>query len=289
MSTSTYTHTDSLTDHLREAIGTHLARCDGDDISADDAKGLLLLALGDEADADADDWSAEYTDDAWRLVEPGWHADNGNADLHYDTAESGDEAASDYVSEGDWGDSDRTSWVHVTTWRRSVTIDSDGDVDEVKIDQDTHTVEIEPTEPDCADGHEHEWTNPHDVVGGVEGNPGCWGNGGGGIILHEVCPHCGWTRITDTWAQDPVTGEQGLTSVEYQDDPDNRQTLERLTVEEARRCGEGWGLQGKLATETLTLTAADWNAIREAGHGGILDEELCETEAQDAYDEALGR
>ena len=285
------TEITSITYHLREAIGTYLAGCDEDDVDADDAKSLLLLALDADAPAGADGWSAEYTDDAWHLVEPGWHADDGVADLHCGTAQSAAAAAAEYVSGGyEDDDSHRTSWVHISTWRRSVTIDRAGDVDEAKLGVVYHTVEIGPTEPDCAGGHEHEWTSPFEVVGGIRENPGCWGYGGG-VIQHEVCPHCGLTRITDTWAQDPSTGEQGLTSVEYVDDPDHRSALERLTVKEARRRGEEWARQfgPERAPETLTLGATDWNAIREAGHGGILNEELCGIAAQSAYDEALGR
>ena len=40
---------------------------------------------------------------------------------------------------------------------------------------------------------------------------------GGGVIITEVCRHCGRYQITDTWAQNPENGEQGLTSTEYRD------------------------------------------------------------------------
>lgn len=38
---------------------------------------------------------------------------------------------------------------------------------------------------------------------------------GGGVVSTEVCGACGCERLTDTWAQDPMTGEQGLTSVAF--------------------------------------------------------------------------
>lgn len=41
---------------------------------------------------------------------------------------------------------------------------------------------------------------PHEVVGGLKENPGVRGNGGG-IIMTEVCQHCGLYRVTDTWDQ----------------------------------------------------------------------------------------
>ena len=56
--------------------------------------------------------------------------------------------------------------------------------------------------------------SPHEVVGGLEENPGVWGNGGG-VIIHEVCQTCGVHRHTNTWAQNPVNGKQGLESVSY--------------------------------------------------------------------------
>lgn len=76
------------------------------------------------------------------------------------------------------------------------------------------TITIDPPEPDCARGHAHDWQTPHSIVGGMEENPGVWGNGGG-IIMNFVCRHCGARKTIDTWAQDPTTGEQGLTSVSY--------------------------------------------------------------------------
>jgi hypothetical protein len=75
------------------------------------------------------------------------------------------------------------------------------------------TVALDPDEPECSGG-EHDWQSPHHILGGLEENPGVFGHGGG-VIIEEVCMHCGCARITDTWAQNPDTGEQGLRSVEY--------------------------------------------------------------------------
>lgn len=80
--------------------------------------------------------------------------------------------------------------------------------------EETITVTIDPEEPECAGGHEHEWQSPIGIVGGIAENPGVWGHAGG-VTIHEVCPHCGAHRHTDTWAQRPDTGEQGLTSISY--------------------------------------------------------------------------
>ncbi|NJO18565.1 MAG: hypothetical protein HC877_23410, partial [Thioploca sp.] len=75
------------------------------------------------------------------------------------------------------------------------------------------TVTLHPEEPECPKG-EHEWESPFRIVGGIKENPGIWGNGGG-IIIDQVCIHCYAGRTKNTWAQDPQTGVQGLTSVTY--------------------------------------------------------------------------
>lgn len=87
-------------------------------------------------------------------------------------------------------------------------------------EEESGTVECEPDEPECEPGHSHEWKSPHSVLGGLKENPGVWGKGGG-VICKEVCCHCGKYRVTDTWAQRPDTGEQGLTSVRYEDADDS--------------------------------------------------------------------
>src|SRR5690606_1602198 len=69
-------------------------------------------------------------------------------------------------------------------------------------------------EPECADDQDHDWQSPHEVLGGLEENPGVQGHGGG-VIIREVCAHCGKYKITDTWANHG--GQQGFTSVKYED------------------------------------------------------------------------
>ena len=90
--------------------------------------------------------------------------------------------------------------------------------DEIEIQiiptEETITISIEPDEPDCVDGEIHDWQTPIEIVGGIESNPGVQGHGGG-VVCHECCMRCGCARITDSWAQRPDTGEQGLESVEY--------------------------------------------------------------------------
>lgn len=120
--------------------------------------------------------------------------------------------ARDWVAEGEWGQHDEdasTTWVRV-----HITEGEDSEQDD---DVETLTVAVDPDEPDCSDASsdgEHRWTSPIEIVGGCEESPGVQCHGGG-VIIHEVCAHCGLHRHTDTWAQDRQTGEQGLESVRY--------------------------------------------------------------------------
>jgi hypothetical protein len=139
-----------------------------------------------------------------------WLADDGNARIEFLDCDSAEEAADEYVSGGDWGDRSETSWVSVMVWREGV--NADGEI--VEVDEERITATLEAIEPPCIDGNSHDWQSPHEIVGGLHDNPGVNGHGGG-IIYTEVCMRCGCARITDTWAQNPADGEQGLTSVAY--------------------------------------------------------------------------
>jgi len=117
------------------------------------------------------------------------------------TPEKLDEAVADDVRSGNYP-TDVTQYVDVEVTKEG---DTEGD---------RRTIVIEIPEPECADGHEHDWQSPIKLVGGIPENPGVWGNGGG-VKIHEVCCHCGAHRHTDTWATRMDTGEQGLTEVSY--------------------------------------------------------------------------
>ena len=131
---------------------------------------------------------------------------DGNADLAID-AESPQDAAQQYVDGGDWGAETRTTWItcYVTPL----------DADDEPLEREQITITVDPPAPRCT-AEAHDWQSPHAVVGGLVENPGVHGHGGG-VIIHEVCGHCGTHRRTDTWAQNPATGEQGLESVAYTD------------------------------------------------------------------------
>lgn len=123
------------------------------------------------------------------------------------SAVSPEAAAQAYINSGDWCPVENNDGVIRSTWIR-VYVQWDDDTTSI-----LHT--IDPAEPTCARGHEeHDWCSPHKLLGGLTDNPGVQGHGGG-VICRQVCRHCGRYRVTDTWAQDPSTGEQGLESVEY--------------------------------------------------------------------------
>lgn len=154
----------------------------------------------------------ELTDEGVLVLEDcPMYANDGYAEIEYDSDTTAEAAAEDYVSSGSWGDIEETSWVNVHTYRKGV--NDHGEV--VQVDRDSHKIELSPPEPDCIDGEEHNWKSPFSILGGLRENPGVWGNGGG-VIIKECCMTCGCERTTNTWAQDMSDGQQGLTSVSYE-------------------------------------------------------------------------
>ena len=177
----------------------------------------------------------DVDDNAVVVIAPGWSADDGNAKMEYPGAESGDEAAQNYVDEGGWNDVDKTIWINVRTWRTGYVLDSNGDLVEIEIESVAHKVELDPDEPACEGDSDHDWRSPHEVVGGIQENPGVWGNAGG-VIMTTVCRNCGAYMVTDTWAQDPQDGTQGLTSIKYNEaDDDSLRWVEQKDSEERER------------------------------------------------------
>jgi hypothetical protein len=116
-------------------------------------------------------------------------------------AESAEDAAAEYVEPYDPGET--TYWVDVRVSR-----------DPSLEDEARHKIAVDPPAPACAEGHEHDWRAPFEVVGGIRENPGVWGHAGG-VRITEVCYHCGAYRDTDTWATDPSDGTQGHASTRY--------------------------------------------------------------------------
>lgn len=135
-------------------------------------------------------------------------------------ADSMEEAAQEYVDGGYWGEHDKTTWVKVyvdKVWTEDMGEDA-------MTESDSFTIAIDPEEPECFED-EHVWCSPYSVLGGLKENPGVWGHGGG-VIIKEVCANCGMYKITDTWAQNPENGEQGLESVQYK--KANEDSLDRI-------------------------------------------------------------
>lgn len=135
-----------------------------------------------------------------------WDESGTQVDIEADNAK---EACREYVDGGSWDADDKTTWVSVQAERLDEEGEETGDVE-------SHDIEIEPTEPWCVDRDtDHDWRRPIGLVGGIAENPGCQGHGGG-VVITEVCVCCGCKKTTDSWAQNPSNGRQGLTSVEYE-------------------------------------------------------------------------
>ena len=135
----------------------------------------------------------------WSLYEEG----QGYGEFVGTKAEAKREAR-DNCDAGNYGSPEKTVWID---WEIRC---------ELTGEDEAGTVECDPDEPACAEGHEHAWETPYSVLGGLKENPGVWGHGGG-VIMKFVCRHCGKYRVVDTWAQRMDTGEQGLNSIRYED------------------------------------------------------------------------
>lgn len=145
----------------------------------------------------------------WRIAD-----DSGNSEEIRLAAEAQPRIyLEEWLQDGGWDTSQGTIWVS----GRITPLDDEGEL----LDAETLyvTVTIEQAEPDCADGTlEHSWLSGDDLweaAGGLRENPGVGGHGGG-VIITDVCGSCGVRRTTDTWAQNPATGEQGLRSVRWE-------------------------------------------------------------------------
>lgn len=135
----------------------------------------------------------------------------------------------DWMADGDWGDRTKTSWVH-------------GHATDEFEERTRYIYAIEPDEPDCIEGEDHDWHAPYSVLGGLRENPGVWGHGGG-VRATEVCAHCGTYQTTDSWAQDPETGEQGSRSTEYRDaDEESMRWVRRRLAQQLPATPDGYAL-----------------------------------------------
>lgn len=184
------------------------------DANPSDEEYDALEAAADRAKADFLASGEDHLYEAW---------DDGGATLEISASsmEEAVEEAESWCRGGDWLEGGDDDTYYITVRVRDLATD----------DEDEVTVTIEPEEPECEDGEDHDWQSPIELVGGVKENPGVWGHGGG-VRIYEVCMRCGCGRLTDTWAQNPSNGEQGLTSVKYTPGQYSDE-LERLANEEA--------------------------------------------------------
>lgn len=117
---------------------------------------------------------------------------------HLSSADEADalEDAEEWLRDGGWDTSNGTVFV---TARVDVAAPGEesgwNEIREIEL-------ALNPAEPKCAPGREHEW-DERSVVGH-----------GGGVIIEDACTACGAVRTTDTWAQGP-NGKQGYRSVSY--------------------------------------------------------------------------
>lgn len=185
----------------REAADILQALRDDPSIDADDPRYLAAIEADTAAtlarDAALDGYRDSDEPREWELIEAGQAYDR-----IIGTREDAIELAREAGETGDYGDRTETRWTDIT-----IRCESTGQ-------RETITVTIDPEEPACVEGEEHDWQSPIDLVGGLKENPGVWGSGGG-VVINEACVRCGCRRRTDTWAHRSDTGEQGLTSVRY--------------------------------------------------------------------------
>lgn len=158
-------------------------------------------------------------------------------------ANTAEEAATAFADGYELEDTGSTGWLDVYVQE----IDADG---EPLGDRETVTITLDPREPDCDHPDGHAYASPHWLLGGLRENPGVWGHGGGATIT-VVCLRCGLAKTTDTWAQRPDTGEQGLTSVSYSDERAGEYRAEiRRQLARYLRLGSGYTLIGDVEGPT---------------------------------------
>lgn len=199
-----------------DGVATKVRWLESDEVDADKGEiASVLAAFGVRAswpDSFAGEAESEcvapLTDGlTWELCEGGYQY---GVFVAGDAATALAEAVSN-VDRSNYSEATGTIWIDVSV--RCVETD----------ETESETVTLDEDEPECSEP-EHDWQQSHALFGGITGNPGCWGHGGG-VIISEVCPHCGCKRVTDTWAQRPDTGEQGLRSVSYEEEAFTRDEL----------------------------------------------------------------
>jgi hypothetical protein len=164
------------------------------------------------------------------LMLPGWFADDGNAKIYYADADTGREAAEEYVADGDWGDDGGS--IEVRVWRVGYALAPDDEVIRLAVDERWHSVEIAidhssliraATGGDgCGeDPDDHTWTSEDE--GGCDENPGVWSLGGTAMVYRSHCRCCGLTREES----DPGSQRNPGDGVTYTYAPAGEEQIER--------------------------------------------------------------
>ena len=94
---------------------------------------------------------------------------------------------------------------NATSWYDEWILESDSKPMATSDDWECITIQVDPEEPHCT-ADSHDWREKQVCCSG------------GGVAIQDVCSYCGCGRLTDTWAQRPDTGEQGLRSITYDRD-----------------------------------------------------------------------
>lgn len=98
----------------------------------------------------------------------------------------------------------------------TTTTDEDGDETETVEYGRSETIYVEvgevESEPACAVSDEHDWCQPHAVVGGLDSNPGVWSGGGTALDLRSVCSCCGMYRDSHHAGSQRNPGEDAETT-----------------------------------------------------------------------------
>jgi hypothetical protein len=211
----------------------------------------------------------DYDADEGLLFLPGYAADDGNCEVEYPDADSAEEAAREYVEDGDWGDwgdGDESFAINVGAGRVALFVDDDGDLDTKRYDWDGFVIVQHPDEPSCdaADDGEHRWANPHEMVGGIEENPGVWGGQGCSISTVEVCLLCGTAKVSRSNSQGSDTAHDH-DSVRYGDDGHDVSIADLARYHDGRReVPSGLADDSKLAEVLCDLVD---KKIDECGYG----------------------
>lgn len=144
-----------------------------------------------DSEIEFDPWNNQLPeiDGDWEKYETRFRIfDDGSSDII--EAENMDDAKS--IAEEKWQDGSWDTKCLITVYLQEIDWNDEdvGDREEIEVECGD-----DPPEPDCDEGQEHDWSSPHEVVGGLEENPGVWSTGGTTMVFKTVCSRCGCVKI----------------------------------------------------------------------------------------------